>query len=276
MANIRYATSSDLDYVHQWLADEQRRYDAYVDRRRANAEIDENTPRLEKGFLCNWMIIQDYYDKKELQILLTPKTSQPVAFLCASLPSVQDFCTGITGIDILEVHPDHRKKGYGRELATHVVAQARDRNICIMRLECVPQTSEHFWKKMGYRLYREDFGKRCGSHDQYRAYQILNKKNNVIAEGRVARINIQFCDEGGNLLNNYHVEGVCNQNIVYLRERAIGFNPCNVGQGDMCVTIKVDGNELYSGKTKREKAKEYGVIYIDSEVSYVDKVLHMV
>lgn len=255
MANIRNATPDDLDCIHKWLSEEQKVHDVHVSKK-----FTGDVPW--KGFLCEFKDIEGYYKRNELQVLFEPNSSQAIAFLCASSSSMMQ-------VVFLEVHPDHRGKGYARQLAEHLIMQAWEKDICVVTLVCRPIDSAPFWQRMGYKLYKDAFGDLCNSQRQDYAYQILRKKNDIITGTKTARIDIRFSDGDGNPLNDYLIEGQCDKNMVYLPERAVGFNPWT---GDTCVTIKVDGNELYSGKTQRSAAKNYGVVYLGCEVAYIDVV----
>ena len=70
------------------------------------------------------------------------KTGSPVAF--------QMGCLLHPGI--LEVKHDMRGRGIGRKLVEYCIERARERNECILKIQCKPPTSIPFWKKMGFRL----------------------------------------------------------------------------------------------------------------------------
>ena len=70
---------------------------------------------------------------------LQPK-DKPIAFCVSSTES----------LDIFEVKADCRKRGYGRILAEHVIAEARESGSMGLVGQCVPSDSVGFWKHMGF------------------------------------------------------------------------------------------------------------------------------
>ena len=54
--------------------------------------------------------------------------------------------------DILEVRPDCRRQGYGRELAQRCINQFRKNGVRVVEIECV-MNSNTFWEKMGFSIY---------------------------------------------------------------------------------------------------------------------------
>lgn len=53
-------------------------------------------------------------------------------------------------IAIIEVHPAHRRRGYGTLLAKHIVNHLRLNGALVAHLECNPHESEPFWRSLGF------------------------------------------------------------------------------------------------------------------------------
>lgn len=53
-------------------------------------------------------------------------------------------------IAIMEVHPAHRRRGYGTLLARHLVQHLRSNGALAAYLECTPSESEPFWRSLGF------------------------------------------------------------------------------------------------------------------------------
>jgi len=115
---IRPATSADLSQIERWL--------------RAEYEVEH------EGFYCNWRIIAEALDEGFLTVLMVGE--DPVAFLAEEA----------SGPLILDVRIDQRAKGFGRLLAQHMIDSWRERGVNVLDIECAPQSSFGFWRKMGF------------------------------------------------------------------------------------------------------------------------------
>ncbi|CAM4300693.1 GNAT family N-acetyltransferase [Cytophagaceae bacterium 50C-KIRBA] len=95
------------------------------------------------GFYCNWNIIKSSFDKNELAtISLKNKT---IGFATWRLTTDKT-----ARIEITEVKPTHRKKGIGKKLTTHLLNFLKDKGVCVVDLQCSPDTSEPVWKRLGF------------------------------------------------------------------------------------------------------------------------------
>lgn len=116
---IKLAQQSDVDYIMEWLEAEYR----------ANGV----------GFFCNASVIQSYF-RNELLYVFLDESQFAVGFITGPT----------TGPDILAVREDRQKQGIGSQLAEFMINKARDENICVMHIQCEPETSVPFWRKMGF------------------------------------------------------------------------------------------------------------------------------
>jgi len=95
------------------------------------------------GFYCNWDNIKTSFDKNELAtISINNKT---VGFATWRIKTDKT-----ARIEIAEVKPTHRKKGIGKKLTTELLTFLKDKNIFVVDLQCSPETSEPFWKSLGF------------------------------------------------------------------------------------------------------------------------------
>lgn len=115
-------TQREIFEIKQWLLEENK-----------------NT---RKGFYCNWNTInQGFLEGRVATISLDAKN---VGFVLWS----EWECTA--RIEIMEVHPQHRKKGIGKRLVTDLTAFLLQQGICVVDLQCNPASSEPIWRKLGF------------------------------------------------------------------------------------------------------------------------------
>jgi GNAT superfamily N-acetyltransferase len=115
-------TLLDLQKIKEWLIKEQ-------------TETNE-------GFYCNWVMIEKALSNGKLMTLVINDT--PIGFIVWSIGEIH------IEIDILEIHPKYRKKGFGKiffELSSNFFKQ---KEFIAIKLFCKPIESEEFWKNMGF------------------------------------------------------------------------------------------------------------------------------
>lgn len=94
------------------------------------------------GFICNWNIIEDSFRDNEMYCAI--HNGKVFGFLVYRAFSID------ANISIMEIHPDYRRKGIGRELINVFFDELRSLGIQVVRLESNPQTSLPFWRSFGF------------------------------------------------------------------------------------------------------------------------------
>jgi len=122
----------------------------------------------EKGFYCEWEIIQDLYSKD--QLIVVRFEGETVGFFVWSLADDK-----VVRIDIAEVKPGMRRKGIGRQLIDRGLAFFVERGIYIAELQCSPPDSEHAWKRFGFIEFADSPEKyRLNANSSKRLFKILH------------------------------------------------------------------------------------------------------
>lgn len=112
----------DLKIIENWLIDEKEKYD--------------------DGFYCNWNIIEKSFQND--QVISFEENKNIIGFLVWNQGGIY------TEIDIMEIHPDYRKKGLGKIFYNKVESIFKEKGSLAMELFCEPRKSEKFWRKMGF------------------------------------------------------------------------------------------------------------------------------
>ena len=111
--------------------------------------LEEEERNTQEGFYCNWSSIKSSYRKKSIAIVLEGRKA--IGFITWHGGGEGSSA----GIDIAEIHPDYRRRGYLKhlfqELCQHLVAQGT----VALWLRCVPAASEKAWKKLGFTRFPE-------------------------------------------------------------------------------------------------------------------------
>lgn len=105
-----------------------------------------------EGFLCNWEIIEKYFNENQLIILLL--NQQPIGFTTWKV-----YDAFLLSISIAEVHPKYRSKGAGKFLMIESFAHLMKQGVKVVELFCEPRSSESFWRSLGFEDFKSDYAK---------------------------------------------------------------------------------------------------------------------
>lgn len=238
MLRIKQASPEDLQAIKQWL--EQERQESG------------------EGFSCNWGVIEKSFDD-----LWVMNDEEIVGFLVK----------GPCGPDILEIHPGCRGRGNGRKLVEWVIDQYYMDGCSVIEVQCSPETSEPFWRKMGFVIYdnrQSGMPRRCG-------YKLLERKFDM-PQGETVPFRICFYpreadwDQSIPAFAVYEGNGIAERGVISLPQRAVcyreGYGSCM----DYVVSIEVNGKMIFRDKVKRDEAKACGVYRGKDYVYYIDKI----
>ena len=227
---IRTSTDRDFKAIADWLRDEDRQGVA-------------------DSFYCNLDAIESSHQKGRLLVYLDGSTGLPVAFQLG----------GLIHPGILEVRHDMRGRGIGRKLVEHCVERARASNECILKIQCKPETSIPFWKKMGFKLLDPKAERRL-------AYRIVEKRHELPTGGVPADVVIRFFQQGQ---MNQKGARPCklsrpvavrtDDGLVHLDHQVQFCTELYPNIVDAVVRIDVDGETLCFEKAKYPLAKRLGV-----------------
>jgi len=126
------------------------------------------------GFYVNWQnSALPAYAVNRLAILL--KRDRPIGFITWFLENEK-----VAEIQLAEIEPGKRKKGYGKYLLNAVVENLRQKGIHVVRLHCRPAGSENVWKKLGFSNFPnfKAFAE-ANSPEGKHLYRILNQVTDV-------------------------------------------------------------------------------------------------
>jgi predicted N-acetyltransferase YhbS len=87
--------------------------------------------------------------QSEGTMLCAVMDGQAVGFLTFSRKDLSPTAA----IDLLEVHPDHRRKGIGKRLANFGIALLSSEGREAVTVMCAPRSSEAFWRALDFTLY---------------------------------------------------------------------------------------------------------------------------
>lgn len=118
-------SQNELNEIERWLIDEY-----------------QNT---KEGFYCNWETIKEAFMEKRLVTLNYQENS--IAFLVWSKKEIY------TEIDIMEVTPNYRRKGIGRNFVNQFSEYLTNKGFIAIKLFCKPRESEKFWKEMNFKKF---------------------------------------------------------------------------------------------------------------------------
>ncbi|MCX2679390.1 GNAT family N-acetyltransferase [Galbibacter sp. EGI 63066] len=107
-----------LDCIERWLIDEK--------------------DTTNQGFYCNWNIILQAFAEKRMSVITD---NNAIGFVVYQM---YDF---MAVIDIIEIKPSEREKGFAKKLIKETLRFFKSKGVLVVQLFCSPENSEPFWKK---------------------------------------------------------------------------------------------------------------------------------
>lgn len=148
--NIEIANQNQFDEIKSWLKNEK------------------NTKG--QSFDCNLSKIKYALDNNNLLVM---SENKPIGFSALSNK----------GIEILNIKQDFQKRGYGRQLVDKSINILKERGSHLVLIECNPETSIPFWKKMGFTFdHSEKHGAETASYYSKKIEHLFQEKPHFIAK----------------------------------------------------------------------------------------------
>lgn len=223
MIEIVPPTPELLDQIELWLQEEEREYNG--------------GDRETRGFLCNWSPAR--WEDGSVHVLVVD--GQPLGFL--------------VGVDILEIHPDHRGRGYGKLLADFMLKRAFDQDYAVVEIQIAPESAEPFWVKgMGFIADYDDRRYRNGLY----AAKVLPRLFSL-GDGERVPVIIEFFNEKKRYASEapfltWVGEGErLPDGSIQLPERVVGYDHTSASNIENHIRIVVGGQEVYFHRSKYGK-----------------------
>lgn len=97
---------------------------------------------MSEGFYCNRDIIVQSFGSGEMYCAISQQSV--VGFVLHTLK------TAGSSIDILEIRPSHRRRGFGKQLALDATDRLFKSGAASVTVKCAPRSSETFWRRLGF------------------------------------------------------------------------------------------------------------------------------
>ncbi len=224
--HIRRSVDADLPAIERWLL-----------------QYENEEPH--STFHCNWNLTRDCHPEGDLLVYVDPESAQPVAYLWG----------GLIQSGILEVRPDMRRRGIGAALVQRAFGLAAEAEEPILTVQCEPETSLEFWKRMGFSILpRDPYGKIHG-------YYVLSRQELLPVGGTPARVLVEWLPKFGRnvcALIKQEVDGVHFEGAVHLAERAHCYS--KLYTFGLSVRVTVDGEVWHHGPASGDDAEDMGII----------------
>ena len=97
------------------------------------------------GFLTDWDMIPESFAENRLSLLT--ENDKAIGF------AVYRICDDLAVIDIAELKPALRKKGFAKKFILETLEFLKSKNVLVVKLFCSPEISEGFWNKCGFKKF---------------------------------------------------------------------------------------------------------------------------
>lgn len=252
------ATEATIAEVEVWLDAEEAKYQTAAQVWERDGWVIDKPAR---GFRCNWDSVKRSWREGHARVDILLVDGEAVGFL--------------DGKDILEIRPDLRSNGHGRNLAEFMVKTAIEEGRSVLEIEIAPHSAEPFWKRMGFIVVP---GRRGNGGGIY-AYRVL-PRNYVLRNGERVPFFIQFYTEDERYNDNpAAISGFSGlgerlaDGSIQLPERAFCFEPETNQNVDYFVKIEIDGHMIHFDKCKRELSTAHGVQLDTGYTYYIDRII---
>jgi GNAT superfamily N-acetyltransferase len=215
-------------------------------------------PKPARGFRCNWDTVKTSWREGRTPLDVLVKDGMAIGFLF--------------GTDIVEIHPEYRGRSLGVLLSDHMLRRVSDEGYSVLEIEIAPHTAEPFWLRQGFALLDDEIHFRNGLH----AFKTIPRAFSLGAGTRVS-VQIMFYDErvaynGGEAFSTFEGDGErLADGSIQLPERVHGYSPLLRVNTDNHIRIVIDGDEIYSGRSKYGQA--HGTKRDPAGNHYIDRVL---
>jgi GNAT superfamily N-acetyltransferase len=238
---IRHATTADLAAIHVWLKDEAAR-------------------SVPGNFLCNWSIVEKAQKQDRLLVYIDPTSTQPIAFQLG----------GLLNSGILAVREEYRGKGIGRQFVKYCVRAASRKGEPVLHIQCAPDTSIPFWKRMGFVP--------CAGATDNSYYRVVSKRLKIPKDAVATQVKIRFyADERkwNSSIAPFETHELTghrgSDGAIYLSGRVAVAFAAHANVRDIVIEIEVAGRTKYLDKAKYDEAAALGVMSARNGY-YIDKI----
>ncbi len=143
-----------LDIIESWLIEEYN--------------------KTNQGFYCNWNVILNAFESKEMSVLSLDKI--PIGFAIWYFPS-----NYTARIDIIQIKSTFQKQGFGKFFIEQLFKFFLSHDILVVHLECAPDSSERYWRNIKFIDFPDNDRWQYGNKKLYRILvphlkQIKSKK----------------------------------------------------------------------------------------------------
>jgi GNAT superfamily N-acetyltransferase len=231
-AEVVGATREDLICILAWL----------------KREYDEDGG---SGFWCNRGVISDALGKPG-NLWVIRQNGEAVAFQ-----------VGEYAADILSVRKEHQKCGLATSLLEASIERAEAANVNVLSVQCAPETSLGFWKRMGFEEYSDP---QLPNH--LMARRVLPRTFDLPANLPAVEVVIGFYPEAAQYSGGENIRPIIEHRVAGVRDhdgsitlvrRVLGFCDDEPDGRDLTIKIEVNGAKRCFCKAKHQGAQVVGV-----------------
>jgi GNAT superfamily N-acetyltransferase len=129
----------------------------------------------------NWEITRRQFERGRLLVWEDRASGQPIAYFWGTLDSTNS---------VVEVHPEHRRRGVARAIVAYLIDDALASDRPLLEIDCPTDSAIQFWREMGFQVDETH----CGPFLGHRGRRILTPIQQLPVGPTVA-VTVRFLPE---------------------------------------------------------------------------------
>ena len=224
--SIRRSRDADLELIRNWLFGQP--------------------PEIE-SLKANWSLTRQAHLDGDLWVYEDLGNKSPIAYFWGGLNTTSS---------IIDIQHGWRRKGIGRQIVLYLEHRSCVEGNSLLEIECAPESSEGFWKKMGFET--------VSTRGKLIARKALEIWHDLSSSAEVVGVEVRFYPNEVKWKKDtpafikYDLLGAKRQDESIQLSRQVGY--FHQYEDDLIAEVVVSGHCIYKDKLRYQRARELGFV----------------